>query len=132
MKYNRKRLTVLVIIVSILIIFYLHFSRMPEVSSSSVMSNHMSLNVVANRLFIMDKEKFAEEIVEKCRNNSFSGVKFSYDLRIPKSLDVAIYSSRYQIQSGAPLFSFSYEQDDINGDYDIVNNPEKFKIFINE
>lgn len=36
--------------------------------------------IIANRLMIWDTEEFAEEMIQKCINNSFKDIRFSYDL----------------------------------------------------
>ena len=36
--------------------------------------------IIANRLMIWDTEEFAEEMIQKCINDSFKDIRFSYDL----------------------------------------------------
>ena len=68
----------------------------------------------------------AEEIVKRCRENSFKSVRFSYDQAIPNALYVIVYGSNWQVKNGKALFSFSYLPGDMNGTYNIVNDSEKY------
>lgn len=36
--------------------------------------------IVANKVFIWDKERYAEELVERIIQNEFKNVRFSYDI----------------------------------------------------
>lgn len=117
------------------ILGHLQFGREMDVynghSSMSGGFHEERLNIVVNRLIVADKEKCAEEIIKKCRDNSFHSVRFSYDISVPNALFVAVYLSEYQVKSGNPAFTFSYvqpEKPDLA--YNIVDNPERFTLIL--
>lgn len=77
-------------------ILYLQFGREVKVVSSMNSSSgdyyEMDLTVVANRLFIIDKEKFAEDLLHRCIANTFHEIKFSYDITgYPNRLRIKVY-----------------------------------------
>ena len=80
-------------------------------------------------LVVTDQQKCVEQIFEKCRDNSFHSVRFSYDIQIPHALSVTVYKNQKDAESGNSAFSFSYQQENqIDGSYNIVDNPEKFTL----
>ena len=82
-----------------------------------------------NTLVVTDQQKCVEQIFEKCRDNSFHSVRFSYDIQIPHALSVTVYKNQKDAESGNSAFSFSYQQENqIDGSYNIVDNPEKFTL----
>ena len=53
-------------------------------TSSNYHEEHIT--VIANRLFVADRECFADHILRKCRENSFQSIQFSYDQSKPNAL----------------------------------------------
>ncbi len=97
----------------------------------SCSDNHYELrvSVILNTLVVTDQQKCAEQIFEKCRDNSFHSVRFSYDIQIPHALSVTVYKNQKDAESGNSAFRFSYQQENqIDGSYNIVDNPEKFTL----
>ena len=90
------------------------------------------LTVVVNKLYVADQKVCAEEIVKRCRENSFKSVRFSYDQSIPNALYVTVYSSKRQAEKGKQMFSFSYLPEDSDGTYSTIDNPEEFILEIEE
>lgn len=86
------------------------------------------LTVVVNKLYVEDQKACAEEIVKRCRENSFKSVRFSYDQSIPNALYVTVYSSKRQAEKGTQMFSFSYLPEDGDRTYNIVNDSDKFML----
>lgn len=87
--------------------------------------------VTLNRLIITDKEKCAEEIIKKCRENDFASTLFSYDVAKPNALYGTVYRSRFSMKGQKPLFHFRYTQTaDTLGSYNIVDDPEAFTLVI--
>ena len=66
---------------------YLHWGRGVSVrntiSSSRDGKRTEHITIVANKLYIGDKEAFAGEMIETCINNEFRDVRFSYDMGYP-------------------------------------------------
>ncbi|MGN0630172.1 MAG: hypothetical protein ACI4JN_02480 [Ruminococcus sp.] len=116
--------------------YYLQNERDMEIYNSHSMSfsNYQEewITVVVNKLHIEDQQSCAEEIVEKCRMNNFKNIQFSYDLAIPNELRVSVYLSERDVKRHNEAFSFSYTQDELNGEYNIVEHPEKFKLQIDK
>ena len=114
----RKRTIIIVITILLLlagILFYLQWGRQMGVSSSSGSGsdNHYELrvSVILNTLVVTDQQKCAEQIFEKCRDNSFHSVRFSYDIQIPHALSVTVYKNQKDAESGNSAFRFSYQQE---------------------
>ena len=86
------------------------------------------LTVVVNKLYVADQKICAEEIVKRCRENSFKSVRFSYDQSVPNALYVTVYASKWQAEKGKQMFSFSYLPEDSDETYNIVNDSDKFML----
>ena len=127
----------IVCIIIILLCCYLQFEREMEVynSTSFIAEDYCEehLNVVVNRLIVPDKQKVAEEIIEYCRKNDFKNIIFSYDVIYPNKLEVGVYLSKWNARKGKEVFSFVHdaEQGEI-GEYNFIENPEKFREKIKE
>ena len=111
---------------------YLQFGRDMDVYGSHAMTadnyHEERLTVVVNKLYVADQKVCAEEIVKRCRDNSFKSVRFSYDQSVPNALYVTVYSSKRQAEKGIQMFSFSYLPEDGDGTYNIVNDSDKFML----
>ena len=111
---------------------YLQFGRDMDVYGSHAMTadnyHKERLTVVVNKLYVADQKVCAEEIVKRCRENSFKSVRFSYDQSIPNALYVTVYSSKRQAEKGKQMFSFSYLPEDSDKTYNIVNDSDKFML----
>ena len=111
---------------------YLQFGRDMDVYGSHAMTadnyHEERLTVVVNKLYVEDQKVCAEEIVRRCRENSFKSVRFSYDQLIPNALYVTVYSSKRQAEKGIQMFSFPYLPEDGDGTYNIVNDSDKFML----
>ena len=111
---------------------YFQYGRDMDVYGSYAMTadnyHEERLTVVVNKLYVADQKVCAEEIVKRCRENSFKSVRFSYDQSIPNALYVTVYSSKRQAEKGTQMFSFSYLPEDGDGTYDIVNDSDKFML----
>ena len=126
----RKRTIIIATTILLLLagsLSYLQWGRQMDVSSSSGSGsdNHYELrvSVILNTLVVTD------QLFEKCRDNSFHSVRFSYDIQIPHALSVTVYKNQKDAESGNSTFRFSYQQENqIDGSYNIVDNPEKFTL----
>ena len=109
---------------------YLQFGRDMDVYGSHAMTadnyHEERLTVVVNKLYVEDQKVCAEEIVKRCRENSFKSVRFSYDQSIPNALYVTVYASKRQAERGKQMFSFSYLPQDSEGTYNIIDDSEEF------
>jgi len=137
----RKRLiigiaVVMTIVCGILWYYYSQNSGKMDVYNTHEMIfgnyHEENITVVVNKVRIKDIQVCAEEIVEKCRNSDYKSVLFSYDKSIPNELHATVFLNERDVKKGKVLFSFSYEQEEANSEYNIVEHPEKFKLKISE
>lgn len=109
-----------------------HVEGEPDVISSMKINHDETLTVVANRDVIEDKKEFAELLIRKYQENSFQSIKFSTDYGYATSLDLQIYLWRDQIRGQDPVMTVKYIPIDRENNYDIVHNPDKFHMYIDE
>lgn len=62
------------------------------ISSSRDGKRTEHITIVANKLYIGDKEAFAGDMIETCINNEFRDVRFSYDMGYPVEITMDIYT----------------------------------------
>ena len=110
-----KRRILFVILVGIVIAIYLQVGRDVKVTNSISMSAdnyyEQNLTIVANRLFIYDKEKLAMQLLERCIDNSFYDIRFSYDISgYPDKIDISIYTNSLTERFGKRDFTIQYER----------------------
>ena len=127
-KKKKRRVAIISVFCLIVGILYLQFGRDVKVVSSMNSSSgdyyEMDLTVVANRLFIIDKEKFAEDLLHRCIANTFHEIQFSYDIMgYPDRLTVKVYLNK----KNKPYFTIYYKSMFYNNP---ENNTDKFEIFI--
>lgn len=131
----RNRVILIVCIMSMLVVCYLQFGREMEIYNSySVSADNFEmqyLSVVVNRLFISDKKKCVDEIIQQCIDNDFPNMRFSYDYSIPNELEVEVFLSEWNVKYGRPLFSFEYTaEDNLEYQCNILDDADKFSIKI--
>ena len=102
----------------------------PDVVGSFAMNRDENLTVVANRDEITDREAFAKQLLQMCRDNSFFSIKFSSDQGYATSLDMNVYSWKEDIENGEPVMRVEYKPIEYGEEYDIVNNPDKFQLYV--
>ena len=102
----------------------------PDVVSSISMNRDQYLTVVANRDNIEDKEEFAKLLIEMCKENSFHTIKFSTDRGYATNVDMRVYLFQDKIEGHGPGMIVKYEPVEYGKGYDIVHNPDQFKLTI--
>lgn len=127
---------VMIIVCGTLWFYYSQYSGEMDVYNTHSMMfgdyHEENITVIVNKPHIEDIQACAEEIVERCRNNDFDSVLFSYDESIPNELHATAYLNERDLKRGKEIFSLSYEQESLNSEYNIVEHPEKFKLKISE
>lgn len=90
------------------------------------------LTVIANKLFVSNKERFAEEMIEQCIDNTFHEVRFSYDITgYPNRICISVYPNELSRKLGDNHFTILYQAGTENVYvYNVKNHPEMFKIKI--
>lgn len=107
-----------------------HIPGEPDVINSIRSGNDERLTVIANRDEIEDKEEFARLLVKMCQENSFKTIKFSTDYGYATRLNIRVYLWRDEIEGNDPVMTVDFEPIDWKQEYDIVNNPEKFELYV--
>ena len=102
----------------------------PDVVSSISMNRDQYLTVVANRDNIEDKGEFAKLLIEMCKENSFHTIKFSTDRGYATNVDMRVYLFQDKIEGHEPVMIVKYEPVENGKGYDIVHNPDQFKLTI--
>lgn len=134
MKKYWKILFILIILSGGLI--YLQSGREIKVVStmSSTSGNYYeeNLTVLANKLVIMDKRKFAEELIEHCRKNDFREILFSNDVMgYPNKVTITVYPNEFSrnICKGSWKIIYAAEGNR-DGRYNIKDHVKKFEMKI--
>lgn len=128
----KKWIYTLCLFFGIVIICVLNYSKKGPDCVGSISSNADEyLTVVAYRFSIDNKEKFARELIAMCQKNSFKTIKFSTDLRgFPTSLHINVYLSERDVDKGKVEMNIKFKPTDYSQGYDIVNNEDKFQLYI--
>lgn len=106
-------------------------SGIPDVVSSISRDRSCHLTVVANSSGIDDKEAFAREVVQMCRQNSVRSVKFSTDMNgYPSELDITVYLNRKCVERNEPSCTIEFCTKERTEDYDINNNAAQFQLYV--
>ena len=122
------------VLMAISILGYLQFGRDVEVCSSNpkIFSNGSleEISIIANKLYIFDQEKFARYVLQRCADNSFREVRFSYDLSgYPNEVHITVYMNRAAWKWRKKAFEIRWISEE-NKHYNIVENPEEYIIEI--
>lgn len=102
----------------------------PDVISSISFNKDTNLTVIANRNEIANKEEFAKLLIKMCQENSFKSIKFSTDTGYATSLNMSVYCWRDDIGEKDSVMKVEFRPVELNKDYDIVNNSEKFDLYV--
>nr|WP_294491713.1 hypothetical protein [uncultured Mediterraneibacter sp.] len=137
---NRRRMTwgILAAVILLCLIVPYAFRRwqkehtgIPDAVSSTSDGSGCRLTVVANCDKIKDREEFAWEVIEMCRNNSFHTIRLSTDISgWPASLDIAVYLHKADIGVKEEVMRIRYEPRDNKREYDIKNDADKYELII--
>lgn len=92
----------------------------PDCVSSSSFNEELHLTIVANRNEIENKEVFAKEIFEMCKNNSFNSIMLSTDIQgFPEKITAEIYLWKEEIREQEPELIIKYAILNDNEEYDM-------------
>ena len=89
-----------------------------------------NITVVANKEDIEDREAFARKLLQMYKDDSFHSTKFSTDRGYATSIDINIYLWKEDIEDGESVMTAEYRPVEYGKDYDVVNNPDKFQLYI--
>lgn len=134
MYIQKIRKVFIILMILLIILLYLQFGRDMDVYNSYVFSvgdyHEQQLKVVINNIWVNDNRKCANDILQRCKANSFKSIDFCYDSYIPNELYVDVYLSDIYIKIGHPLFSFSYLPEDAKSEYNFLDDSEKYVLKI--
>ena len=124
------------IVLLLLILGHLQYGRDVAVCSTNPRVNSdgylEDIVIIANKLYIFDQEKFAEHILQRCVENSFKEVRFSYDLiGYPNEVHISVYINHFEWKLKKKAFEIQYISDGSHN-YNIADHPEMFRIDINK
>lgn len=93
----------------------------------------LSINVIADKDTISDKDACSHEIIQHVLDNDFHSIRFSYDLNgYPNEIAVDVFTSEKDFQRGKTAYSFDYVTDfnteNVDMQNNIKDNPDEFKI----
>ncbi|MCI8784952.1 hypothetical protein AALB51_03710 [Lachnospiraceae bacterium 62-26] len=93
----------------------------------------LSINVIADKEAILDREACSSEIIQHVLDNDFHSVRFSYDLSgYPNEVTVDVFTSEKDFKKGEISYSFEYVTDfnteDVDTQNNIKDNPDEFEI----
>lgn len=130
---KKNHIAILCIIGLLSIISYLQCGREPGVCSTKIESFDdgycEKVSIVPNKIYLFDKEKFAEKIIQDIRDNTLTDVIFSYDIQgFPNGIYISVYANKSAYRKGNCSFEITYLQQDTkySFQYNIKDNPEKF------
>ena len=102
----------------------------PDVVRSIQNNRDQQLTVIANRDRINNKEEFADLLLQMYKDNAFESMIFSTDMGYPTSLEMAVYKWKDDTYKKKPIMLIEYKPEEWSSEYDIVNTPEKFYLYI--
>ena len=107
-----------------------HKEGEPDVVWTFSVNRDENITVAANREDIEDREAFARKLLQMYKDDSFHSTKFSTDRGYAMSLDMNIYLWKEDIEDGESVMTAEYRPVEFGKDYDVVNNPDKFQLYI--
>ena len=102
----KKRYVIIGILICIIALLgYLQCGREVQAVNTMVSTSDtfykQEFDVIANKLFNLDKEKYAEELIEKAVENKYRNVRFSYDCKLRSNgMPVPLLRNCYSIFNG--------------------------------
>ena len=127
----KKRIKCAVIALLAICCYYFQWGR--DVSVKTTISTSWGggrteyIILVANRLYIWDRESFARQIIGTCVDNEFRDVRFSYDMGYPSEITIDVYTNEISRKLGIRCCNVRYAQDaEDEYRYNVRDNPEKF------
>jgi len=107
-----------------------HKEGEPDVVGTFSVNRDENISVVANKEDIEDREAFARKLLQMYKDDSFHSTKFSTDRGYATSIDINIYLWKEDIEDGESVMTAEYRPVEYGKDYEVVNNPDKFQLYI--
>jgi len=98
---------------------YLQYGREEKVVNTMVSTSDtfckQEFSIIANKLFVLDKEKYADNLIEKGLNNKYKNVQFSYDISgYPNEMKISVYKDNWYYRRNKYMFQILYSIDNEN------------------
>ena len=94
----KVRIYTVVIGMLVLCLVYLQWGRNVEVCNTQLRTSNdyceQNITVIANKVWIGNRKKFGHDMIQKCIDNSFDKIRFSYDLQCPNELVIQVYTNK--------------------------------------
>lgn len=116
----KKRYMITGILICIIAILgYFQYGQEEKVVNTMVSTSDkfykQEFDVIANKLFIWNKEKYADELIGKAVDNNYKNVRFSYDITgYPNEIIISVYNNEWNYQHDYMAFQIIYTSDDEN------------------
>ena len=106
-----------ILICIIAILGYFQYGQEEKVVNTMVSTSDkfykQEFDVIANKLFIWNKEKYADELIEKAVDNKYKNVRFSYDITgYPDKIIISVYNNEWNYRHDYMTFQIIYTSDD--------------------
>lgn len=105
---NKLKYLILLVVIIFLILCYLQYGREMEVLHTRITREEKEyteyVDIVANRLFVVDKNQFAKEVIDTFVDNAFNNVKFSFDLGYPTELYIDVYMNNWSDKKSFEIY----------------------------
>ena len=116
----KKRYVISGILIGIVaLLIYLQYGREETIVNTRVrMSDDgyvQEISVIANKLFIGDKERYAEDVIDKVIRNQYRNVYFSYDiLGCPEEIKINVYAGKWDYRYNRKNFITVYSNENLH------------------
>lgn len=131
-----KKKCIILILIVLVVVVYLQYGR--DVTIHSNVSNSFDkgtieyVTIIANRIYILNEEEFAEKVIQRCVDNAYKEIQFSYDVNgYPVGVHITVYLNEIAFDLSRPALEINYTQE-FPYKYNIKENPEKFDLEIIE
>lgn len=117
----KKRYVISGILIGIVaLLIYLQYGREETIVNTRVSKSDdgyvQEISVIANKLFIGDKERYAEDVIDKVIRNQYRNVYFSYDiLGRPEEIKINFYLDKWDYRYNQKNFITVYSNENIEG-----------------
>ena len=110
---KKKILKFVIIISAIGVLLYLQFGRdiivCGSINSMSGGQNKLTVDIIANRLYLGNEKAFTEELLDRVENNQLPKIKLSY----PNSerYIIYVYRNKYEWSINHMIFVITYDRE---------------------
>lgn len=114
--YMKKCYIVGMVIYITILLGHLQYGREEKIINTMVSTSDtfckQEFSVLANKLFVLDKEKYADELIKKAINNKYKNVHFSYDISgYPNEMKISVYKDKWHYMHNKCMFQILYSID---------------------